>query len=136
MEKSEFLTFLVDETLKLHDRGESKLTSLEQKLTDYNLNFLKGEFIPQLQMLRFKTQFGMVDVPINWSLFECDGYTLLDQENDKDFFFSVLKSAWTIPMERLLVLHADGFSYLVAFKMGEEAHLHDIVNPQEWLKSA
>jgi hypothetical protein len=69
MSSKDFVSFLVDETLKLQKSGEVELSSLELKLTDYGLDFLKGEFIPQTQILRFKTPFGNLDVPINWSIF-------------------------------------------------------------------
>lgn len=137
MAKSEFLTFLVDETLKLQGSGEGNLSSLELKLCDYHLNFLKGEFIPQCQVLRFNTPFGVLDVPMNWSLFSCDDeYKLLHSENDIDGFYTVLKTAWKLPVEKVLILHADGFCYLVGLKTGEEYHLRDLLNPQEWLKTA
>jgi hypothetical protein len=31
--------------------------------------------------------------------------------------------------------HADGFCYIVGLKSGDETHLHDLLNPQEWLKT-
>ena len=138
MAKSEFLTFLVDETLNLQGSGEGNLSSFELKLTDYHLDFLKGEFIPQFQVLRFHTPFGSLDVPMNWKLFSCESedYQLLDHSNDDEGFYSILKTAWDIPLEKVLILHADGFCYLVGLKAGEEYYLRDLVNPQEWLKSA
>lgn len=138
MEKSGFLTFLVEETLKLQDSGEGNLSSLELKLNDYGLNFLKGEFIPQSQLLRFNAPFGVMDVPANWSIFACEGdsYTLLDKQTDQDDFFTVMKHAWKLPIEKILILHADGFCYMVGLKVGEDSHLRDLINPQEWLKTA
>ena len=68
MAETDFLSFLVDETLKLQKSGESTLSSLEQKITDYKLSFLKGEFIPQSQVLRFKTKFGDLDIPLEHHL--------------------------------------------------------------------
>ncbi len=138
MAEVDFLSFLVDETLKLQKRGESKLSSLEQKINDYGLSFLKGEFIPQSQVLRFKTSFGDLDIPINWSIFSIDNAhgALLDQGNDEEHFFEVIRMAWNKPFEQLLITHADGFCYLVGLKAGEESHLHDLLNPQEWLKTA
>jgi hypothetical protein len=140
MSDKDFVSFLVDETLKLQKSGQGQLSSLELKLKDYGLEFFKGEFIPQGQILRFTTTFGNLDVPINWSIFSIENsmaqYTLLDQKNDVDNFFMVLKTAWNIPIEQLLITHDDGFCYLVALKRGEDAHLHDLINPQEWLKSA
>lgn len=140
MANSDFLSFLVDETLKLQQSGEGELSSLELKLNDYKLNFLKGEFIPQSQVLRFRTDFGVIDIPVNWSVFAIDHQAgedvVLSQEHDKDHLFKVLKSVWNPSFTRMLVTHADGFCYLVGLQAGEEAHLHDLVNPQEWLKAA
>ena len=53
MSSKDFVTFLVDETFKLQKTGEVELSRLELKLKDYDLNFLKGEFIPQIQILRY-----------------------------------------------------------------------------------
>ncbi|MBA2405246.1 MAG: hypothetical protein H0V66_10785 [Bdellovibrionales bacterium] len=140
MSDKDFVSFLVDETLKLQKSGEADLSSLELKLTDYGLNFLKGEFIPQTQILRFQTPFGNLDVPVNWSVFSMENslaqYTLLDEKNDVDNFFVVIKAAWKQSIEKLLITHDDGFCYIVGLKQGEEVHLHDLVNPQVWLKSA
>lgn len=140
MSSKDFVSFLVDETLKLQKSGKGELSSLELKLTDYGLNFLKGEFIPQTQILRFATPFGNLDVPVNWSIFSVENslaqYTLLDEKNDVDSFFLIIKSAWQRPIEKLLITHDDGFCYIVGLKAGEEAHLHDLLNPQVWLKSA
>lgn len=140
MANTDFLSFLVDETLKLQQSGEGELSTLELKLNDYKLNFLKGEFIPQSQVLRFRTDFGVIDIPVNWSVFAIDHQVgedvVLSQEHDKDHLFKVLKSVWNPAFTRMLVTHADGFCYLVGLQAGEEAHLHDLVNPQEWLKAA
>lgn len=140
MPEKDFVSFLVDETLKLQKSGHVELSSLETKILDYGLIFLKGEFIPQSQILRFITPFGDLDVPVNWSVFSMENslaqYTLLDEKNDVDNFFMVIKSAWKKPIEKLLITHDDGFCYLVGLRAGEEAHLHDLLNPQEWLKSA
>jgi hypothetical protein len=140
MSDKDFVSFLLDETLKLQKSGEVKLSSLELKLSDYGLNFLKGEFIPQTQVLRFKAPFGNLDVPVNWSVFSVENshahYTLLDEKNDVDDFFFIIKSAWKQSIEKLLITHDDGFCYIIGLKEGEEAHLHDLLNPQEWLKSA
>lgn len=140
MSDKDFVSFLVDETLKLHKGGHESLTSLEVKLTDYGLNFLKGEFIPQSQILRFQTPFGNLDVPINWSIFSIENkqaeYVLIDEKNDQDSFFTVIKMAWKKPIEKLLITHDNGFCYIIGLKAGEDSHLHDLLNPQEWLKSA
>jgi hypothetical protein len=140
MEEKDFLSFLVDETFKLQSSNEAELSSLEIKLQDYHLSFLKGEFLPQLQVLRFQTQFGLLDIPVNWSIFNLENtetdFHLLDQNNDHDHLLTVLKSAWNISLERLLVTHADGFCYIVGLKKGEETYLHDLLNPQEWFKEA
>lgn len=139
MAEKDFLSFLVDETLKLQQSGESKLSSLELKLNDYKLNFLKGEFIPQTQVLRFQTGFGILDIPVNWSLFSMENARpdqVLSQEKDPDHFFEILKSSWNQHLSQLLVTHADGFCYLVGLLPGEESHLHDLLNPQEWFQEA
>lgn len=137
MNDNHFLSFLVDETLKLQKSGEEKLSSLETKLTDYELNFWKGEFIPQAQVLRFLTNMGIMDVPMNWSVFSCVGsdHRILDKENDIDSFFSVITSAWKLPLKKVVIIHADGFCYLVGLTHEQEGHLHDLINPQEWLKT-
>lgn len=140
MSEKDLISFLVDETLKLQKNGHGGLSSLELKLTDYRLDFFKGVFIPQAQILRFKTPMGNLDVPINWSIFSIENsmaeYTLLDEKKDVDNFFKVMKGAWKDPIEKLLVTHDDGFCYIVALKAGEDVHLHDLLNPQEWLKGA
>lgn len=138
MADNDFLTFLVDETLKLQKRGEENLSSLELKLSDYGLTFWKGEFIPQMQVLRFNSPLGPLDVPMNWSVFSCVGsdHRILDQQNDTDNFFSVMKGNWNKPLEKVVIIHADGFCYLVGLDSDEVGHLHDLLNPQHWLKSA
>lgn len=140
MADTDFLSFLVDETLKLQKSGEVELSSLELKLNDYKLNFLKGEFIPQSQMLRFITSFGKLDIPVNWSIFAIDSTDgadiVLSKENDQDQLFEVLRSSWNPEFSKILVTHADGFCYLVGLRPVEEAHLHDLLNPQVWLKAA
>jgi hypothetical protein len=77
---------------------------------------------------------------VNWSIFSVENslaqYTLLDEKNDVDNFFVIIKSAWKKPIEKLLITHDDGFCYLVGLKAGEDVHLHDLINPQEWLKTA
>lgn len=140
MQEKDFVSFLVDETLKLQKSGESELSSLEHKLSDYDLNFYRGEFIPQSQTLRFSTPFGKLDVPVNWSVFSLDaisgGHAILDSHNDQDHFFAVIKEAWPNAIDKLLVTHADGFCYLVGLRKGDETYLHDLLNPTEWLKAA
>ncbi|WP_408098269.1 hypothetical protein ACJVC5_04975 [Peredibacter sp. HCB2-198] len=140
MTESDFLTFLVDETLKLQKSGEVELSSLELKLTDYGLSYLKGEFLPQSQVLRFQSPFGLLDIPINWSVFSLESTSgkdvILSSDNDPDMLLAVLKTAWNSEHERMLIIHADGFCYIVGLKAGEELHLHDLQNPQEWLKAA
>lgn len=136
----DFLSFLVDETLKLQQSGEAELSSLELKLNDYKLHFLKGEFIPQTQMLRFNSAFGILDIPVNWSSFSIESAEsndhVLDKDNDPDHLLKVLKEVWHKDLQKLLITHADGFCYLVALSAGEESHLHDLLNPQELLNAA
>lgn len=137
MSNSDFFSFLVDETLRLQEGGEAKLSRYELKLTDYSLSYLKGEFIPQIQVLRFKGPLGMIDIPVNWSFFEdCSEDIVLSKENDKEHFFEVLSSAWNPQITKMLITHADGFCYLIALKAEEEIHLRDLQNHQEWLEVA
>jgi hypothetical protein len=140
MAEEDFLSFIVNETFKLQKSGEVELSCLEHKLNDYGLDFMKGEFIPQSQMLRFQTQLGILDIPTNWSVFSIDndhsGHAIMDKKNDIDYFFSVIQSAWNPEFEKILVTQADGFCYLVGMKLGEDSYLHDLLNPQEWLKVA
>jgi hypothetical protein len=139
MVETDFLSFLLDETLKLHKSQEVDLSSLELKLSDYGITFLKGEFIPLTQTLRFITPFGKIDFPINWSVFSIENASqdyLITQDNDHDHLLSILKLSWSQLIEKVYITHADGFCYLVGLKAGEEVHLHDLQNPQEWLKAA
>lgn len=138
MAETDFLSFLVDETLKLQKSG-AELSSFETKLTDYKMNFLKGEFIPQTQMLRFNSSFGVLDIPINWSMFSIEagaGDTLLSSEEDRDHLFQILKAVWNPSFSKMLVTHADGFCYLVGLEAHEEVHLHDLLTPMELLQAA
>ena len=139
MADKDFVSFLVEETFKLQQSGDDKLSSLDLKLNDYALSYVKGEFIPQLQTIRFITPFGLLDIPVNWSCFDLEytsrSYSLLGTHNDKDHFFEVIKKAWDDSLERLLVVHADGFCYLVGLKEGDEVYLHDLLHPQHWLKT-
>lgn len=139
MSGTDFLTFLVDETMKLQKKGQANLSSLELKLTDYKLSFIRGEFVPQSQMLRFKSTFGILDIPVNWSIFSSDElaqYCLLSEKDDKDCLFKVLKSAWNPSFAKILITHSDGFCYLIGLKVGEESHIHDLLNHQEFHKAA
>lgn len=138
MTNTDLLSFLVEETLKLQQAGEKELSSFELKLKDYELCYLRGEFIPQIQMLRFKLKGCVLDIPINWSIFalECDGHLILGEDNDPDKFFCILKKIWLNRLDKMLIMHADGFCYLVGLMEGEENYLHDLLNPQEWLKAA
>lgn len=136
MAETEFLSLLVDETLKLHKTEVTELTHLETKLKDYQLQFIRGEFIPQTQMLRFQTSFGVLDVPSNWSLFMNDDYSVVSSHQDEELFLSVLKNTWNPKFDKLLITHSDGFSYVIGLKSGEEAHLRDLVEQPILLKSA
>lgn len=138
MAETDFLSFLVDETLKLQKSGEDELSCLELKLSDYKLNFIKGEFIPQLQMIRFITSFGKIDIPANWSIFAIDSSDacdfVLSEDNDADHLFEVLKLNWNSNFSKILITHADGFCYLVGLCPSEEGHLHDLLTPNIGLK--
>lgn len=135
MAEADFLTLLVDETFQLQKSGEAKLSSLELKLSDYGLDYLKGEFIPQSQMLRFHCSLGVLDIPVNWSIFEASD-VVVGEDNDDDMLLKVFKSSWKQNLSKLLVTHADGFCFIVGLKAGDENHLHDLLNPQEWLMAA
>lgn len=140
MAETDFLTFLVDETLKLQGSGEAKLSSLELKLKDYRLPFLRGVFVPQSQMLSFKTHFGPLDIPVNWSVFSMDSVhttdIILSADHDPDHLFEILRSAWNPAFTKILITHAEGFCYLVGLELQDETHIHDLLNPQEWLRAA
>jgi hypothetical protein len=136
MSETDFLSFLVDETLRLQKAGKGALSSFELKLNDYGLSFLKGEFIPQTQLLRFKTTFGVLDVPINWSFFSNSADHIIDNQNDNEYLLKIFKHYWIAQIDKLLITHADGFCYIVGIKEGEEFCLHDLLNPQELLKAA
>ncbi len=139
MSGTDFLTFLVDETLKLQKKGEAKLSSLELKLTDYKLDFIRGEFVPQSQMLRFRSTFGVFDIPVNWSIFsaeEFSQYCVLSEKDDHDCLFKVLQTAWDPRFTKILITHSDGFCYLVGLQAGDESHLRDLITHQENYKAA
>jgi hypothetical protein len=124
--------------LKLQKSGEAELSSFEHKLTDYKMNYLKGEFIPQTQMLRFHTHFGVLDMPVNWSVFSVEagsGDVVLTEEEDHDHLFQVMKTAWNSSLTKMLVTHADGFCYIVGLEANDEMHLNDLLTPVEWLKA-
>jgi hypothetical protein len=138
MSKVEFLTFLVDETLKLQKTGESNLSSMELKLRDYDLLFLRGEFIPQFQVIRFSTSFGVLDIPINWSVFSVDtlSFQILNEKNDPDCLFKVLQNEWNKRIKQIVISHADGFCYLIGLREGEDCFLHDLLNRRDNLNAA
>lgn len=135
MAERDFLSLLVDETLKLQ-QGPDELSTFEVKIKDYELEYLRGEFVPQFQIFRFQSSFGLIDIPINWSVFSQDSHFIVTPENDSDHFLEVLKASWNENLDKILVIHADGFCYLVGLKVGEDSHLHDLLNPQELLRSA
>lgn len=138
MSESDFLTFLVDETLKLQKSGK-KLSSFDLKLKDYGLNYLRGEYVPKLQVIRFRSDRGSLDFPINWSVFDTKkitGYLVLSQFDDQDHIFSVMKSIWGNAVEKILILEQEGHCYIVALKSGEDAHMRDLLKKEKALKSA
>jgi hypothetical protein len=146
MKEKDFLSFLVDETFKLQISGEAELSSLELKLRDYGLIFFRGEFVPQLQIFRFWTSFGILDIPINWSVFAADTINyrdkkssldhVIDNENDNDHLLCVLRSVWPDDLQKILITHAEGFCYVVGLRLGEDSHLHDLLNPTGFLNAA
>lgn len=139
MADSDFISFLVNETLRLQDSHKEHLSSLELKLQDYSLSYIRGFFIPQYRVLRFKAEMGTIDVPINWSVFSVgehqDGI-ILDSEADKDALFEIFQKNWQPEMKKLLIAHAEGYCYLIGLKESEVVHLHDLLNPQEWMSVA
>lgn len=139
MAESDFLSLLLEETLNLPSKPGIDLSSLELKLKDYSLTYLRGFFIPQSQVLRFETPFGVLDFPTNWSSFTPYSHlngVMLTADEDPDHLFKILQTNWDTKIQKLLITHADGYCYLIGLKVGEENHLHDLLNPQEWLKAA
>lgn len=138
MSKSNFLQFLVDETLKLH--SEIHLFSdLERKLNDYDIPFLKGTFIPQIQMLRFEGPMGIIDVPANWYCFHFElneDYHWIQSADDEALLLHVLRKSWSSQIHSLLIMQADGYCYIAGLKESDEFYLQDLVNPQEQLRKA
>jgi hypothetical protein len=61
---------------------------------------------------------------------------MISADDDKDFLLSVMKKNWNPKFEKLLVTFADGFSYVIGLKTGDEAHVPDLVRPPVLLKSA
>lgn len=140
MSKSNFLSFLVDETFRLQSQNARTFCDLERKLTDYGISFLRGEFIPQIQMLRFNTPMGILDVPINWSSFALDegrDYNWIKNGSDQEELLNVMKASWNPEMKSLLVMQAQGYCYIISLTESDEFYLKDLINPQEiLLKSA
>lgn len=138
MSKPNFLSLLVDETLTLHDSILS-FNDLERKLSDYSISYVRGEFIPQIQMLRFNTPMGLIDVPINWSCFALDqgkDYCWVTEKNDSENLLKVMRVSWDAKIKSLLVIQSQGYCYLVGLKEADEYYLRDLVNPQEVLIKA
>lgn len=140
MQRSNFLNFLVDETFRIQEKSYNELWSLERKLVDYRINFLRGEFIPQIQLLRFQTPLGIIDIPVNWSCFALEqgqDYTHLRSDNDPERFLAILKSSWDKNLSSLLITHAQGYCYIIGLSEADERHLDDLINPQEiFIKTA
>jgi hypothetical protein len=138
MSDSEFLSFLVDETLKLHASGEAQ--DFETKLRDYKLGFLKGEFIPQIQVVRFVSPIGILDFPVNWSVFNLEWAgsqdTLLESNSDPDHLLELIQENCFPTISKLLITHSQGLCYIVGFRPEEEVYLHDILNHQDPLSTA
>lgn len=139
MSKSNFLNFLVDETFRIQESSQ-QFCDLERKLKDFSIDFLRGEFIPQIQMLRFKTSMGLLDVPINWSCFNLEqgeDYKWIHNGNDQENLLKVMKSSWNQELKSLLIMQAQGYCYLIGLKESDEFYLKDLVNPQEiFIKAA
>lgn len=138
MTKANLLNFLVEETYQL-ENNHLTFSDLERKLYDFEISFLRGEFIPQIQMLRFHTPMGTIDVPVNWSCFALDQgreYHWITASNDEDNLLKVMKLSWDKELKSLLVLQSDGYCYLIGLKEADEYHFDDLINPQEILIKA
>jgi hypothetical protein len=118
-----FLDFLVAETYKLQEQGEHKLNSFETLVKDYGLYYIRGEFVPNLSVFRFATPIGNLDAPITWKVFDFENknteFILLDNQNDPQKLYSVLKEAIKQEAEKLYLTQSDGFFYLVFIKKTE-----------------
>lgn len=139
MSKSNFLNFLVDETFRLHESSVQNFCDLERKLKDYSISFMRGEFIPQIQMLRFSTPMGVLDVPVNWSCFNLEQgeeYKWITSTNDEESLLQVMQHSWDQHLKSLLIIQSQGYCYLVGLKESDEFYLQDLVNPQEILYKA
>ncbi|HLW58052.1 MAG TPA: hypothetical protein VKY27_11725 [Bacteriovoracaceae bacterium] len=139
MSKSNFLNFLVDETFRIQE-SSLQFCDLERKLKDFSIAFLRGEFIPQIQMLRFETPMGVLDVPITWSCFDLEqgeDYKWINTSNDQESLLKVMKKSWNPELKSLLIMQAQGYCYLIGLKECDEFYLKDLVNPQEiFIKAA
>ncbi len=137
---NDFLSFLVNETYKLQSEGENRLHSMENKIQDSGLEFLKGEFIAPISVFRFKSHLGNIDVPVRWDLFDLNqvetGYRILDEQNDQQHFFSVIQAVWKIKVEKILMIQADGYIYLVGLKVGDDNFLRSLINNKEVFRAA
>lgn len=136
MNKSNFLDFLVDETFRSNTSAKQTLGDLERKLTDYSISFLRGEFIPQIQMLRFATPMGQLDIPVNWSCFALDqgqDYCWVQAQNDVDGLLAIMKASWKNTIKSLLITQSQGYCYIIGLKESDEFYLQDLTNPQEIL---
>ncbi|MFA5583646.1 MAG: hypothetical protein WDA09_05475 [Bacteriovoracaceae bacterium] len=138
MSKSNFLNFLVEETLKLHSQTTS-FCDLERKLIDYDILFLRGEFVPQIQMLRFQSHWGMIDIPINWSCFNLEqgqDYYWVRAGDPEETLLKVMAKKWDSQVNSLLIMQAEGYCYIIGLKESDEFYLRDLINPQEILTKA
>lgn len=136
MSKFNFLTFLVDETFRLNSATHQSLGDLERKLADYGISFLRGQFIPQIQMLRFATPMGQLDIPINWSCFALEhgqDFSWVQTTNDNDGLLSIMKASWQSQIKSLLITQSQGYCYIIGLKENDEFYLQDLTNPQEIL---
>jgi len=135
MSKSNFLNFLVDEAFELHSQVDS-FCDLERKLSDYEILFLRGEFIPQIQMLRFRSHLGPIDIPINWSCFSLEqgqDYHWIKAGDPEEALLKVMTKKWNPEIKSLLIMQAEGYCYMIGLKETDEFYLKDLVNPQEIL---
>ena len=121
MEDKNFFQTLVEETLKHQTKTKNLHTqNLEKKLRHFELNFLKGMFIPQTGLIRFQTKIGPLDIPSNWShfkqLMDSESDQLLNLKEDDDHFLDVLQHYYGERFTYVWMTMEEGYCYLVMIK--------------------
>ncbi len=121
MEDKDFYQKLVEETLR-HQSGTKHLQtqSLDKKLRHFELNFLKGMFIPQTGLIRFQTKIGPLDIPSNWSHFkqlvDSESDQFLNLKEDDDHFLDILQHYFQDTFSYIWLTLDEGNCYLVMIK--------------------